>query len=224
MLSFHRTHILATGGTFELPFGQNRAFLSVAPAWVQRLTEQWQLGGIFRWVSGSPLTITAGGLTNVDQFARNTAHILGELPEGKVTKMTDGSLPTYFPTLRPGAAGSDPGRAAVTSVNTLSAANNLRAVFDGQGNLLLVNPAPGEIGTLGIRTIEGPARLDFDLNLTKRVRIDERRDVELRADIVNVLNHPVFTRPETNINSPSFGRMSSALEGRRFTLGARLNF
>ncbi len=224
VLSFHRTHIFATGGMFELPFGPNRAFLSVAPKWVQRMTEQWQLGGILRWVSGPPLTITAGGLTNIDQFARNTPHIFGELPDGKVTKMSDGSLPTYFPTLRPGSAGSDPGRAVVTSANTLSAAYSLRAVFDGQGNLLFRNPAPGEIGSLGIRTMEGPARLDFDLNLAKRVRIGELRTFELRADIVNVLNHPVFTRPETNINSPSFGRINSALEGRRFTLGARLNF
>ncbi|MBI2149999.1 MAG: hypothetical protein HYU27_05270 [Acidobacteria bacterium] len=224
VLGFHRTHTIASGGTFELPFGPGRAFLSAAPSWAQRLTEQWQLGGIFRWVSGQPLTITAGGLTNIDQFARNTPHVLGEIPQGKVRKMTDGSLPTFFPTLRPGAAGSDPGRAAVTSINTLNAAYNLRTVFDAQGNVLLTNPAPGEAGSLGIRTIEGPGRFDLDLNLLKRVRIDERRNLELRADIVNVLNHPVFTRPDTNINSASFGRMSSALEGRRFTLGARLNF
>ncbi len=54
--------------------------------------------------------------------------------------------------------------------------------------------------------------------------IDERRDLELRAGVVNVLNHPIFGNPNVDINSANFGQISSAENGRRFTLSARINF
>jgi hypothetical protein len=56
---FDQTHIISSTGTYELPFGQGRAFLGNAPNWIQRLTEKWTLGGIFSYSTGSPLTITA---------------------------------------------------------------------------------------------------------------------------------------------------------------------
>ncbi len=106
-----------------------------------------------------------------------------------------------------------------------------------QGRLLLTNPAPGQIGSLGLKWIEGPPFLQFDMNLIKRIRVTETKEFEVRIDAANVLNHPNFGDPETNINSPNFGRIT-ALEGqnttaviqgpavgnRRFTVGARLNF
>ena len=224
VLGFHRTHNITSNGTFEMPFGPGRKLLGSAPGWLSRVVERWQLGGVLSWSSGAPLTIAASGLMNIYQQAVNTPMIVGELPNGKVTRMTDGSLPTYFPTLRLGAAGSDPGRASVTTTNTLSTAYTNRAIFDAAGNPVLINPGPGQIGSLGIRTIEGPGRLDFDMNLLKRVRIDEAREFELRCDVVNVLNHPVFGVPNVDMNNAQFGRITTAGSGRRVTMGARLNF
>ena len=220
VLSFHRTHIITGNGTYALPFGSNRAFLSSGPVWVQRLVEQWQLGAIVRWASGAPLSFTTGG-ANIWSATSNTPHILGQLPKGKVTTFTDGRLPNYFGDL---VQATDPGRVGVTTVNTLVNAYDRRAIFDAQGNPLLVNPAPGEVGSLGIRTIEGPSRFQLDMNMHKRIPIAENREFEFRADVVNVLNHPVFGNPNLNINSASFGQISSADPGRRFTLGARFNF
>jgi mono/diheme cytochrome c family protein len=122
VLGYHRTHNLTSNGTYELPFGPSRAFLNTTPAWVSRIVEEWQLGGVFTWSSGTPLTLAAGSLTNIYQSATNTPMVLGKLPKGKVTKMSDGSLPNYFSTLRLGPAGSDPGRSTVTTTNSLEAA------------------------------------------------------------------------------------------------------
>ncbi len=224
VLGFHRAHNLTSNGTFELPFGPNRAFLKTAPGWLSRIVERWQLGGVMSWSSGQALTITAGSLTNIYQQATNTPMVLGELPEGHVTRMSDGSPPNYFSTLRLGAAGSDPGRSAVTAANSLATFYTNRAVFDASGNPILINPEPGQVGTLGIRAIEGPGRFVLDMNLLKRVAISESKDFELRVDVVNVLNHPVFGSPNVDINSASFGRISTANDGRRFTIGARVNF
>ncbi|PYS32454.1 MAG: hypothetical protein DMG14_34540, partial [Acidobacteria bacterium] len=68
LLGFHRTHAFLTNGTYELPFGPNRPFLSSAPGFVQRFVERWQLGAIFNRISGAPLTITAPIATVVQPF------------------------------------------------------------------------------------------------------------------------------------------------------------
>ncbi|MBI4476246.1 MAG: TonB-dependent receptor, partial [Acidobacteria bacterium] len=223
VLSFHRTHIVTSNGTYALPFGENRAFLGGSPAWVKQLAGQWQVGALFRWSTGAPLTLTAGGLSNLWQTANNTPHLLGELPGGRVIRHTDGRRPTFWEGLAQ--VNADPGRvAAVTTRDSLNAAGSTRAIRDAQGNLLLVNPAPGQVGSLGRGTVEGPSRFQLDMNLQKRVRIDEKRDLEFRADVVNVLNHPIFGSPVTDINSANFGQIQSAENGRRFTLSARINF
>jgi hypothetical protein len=77
VLSFHRTHIVTSNGTYALPFGQNRTFLSGIPGWANQLVGQWQLGGLFRWSSGAPLTLTAGSLSNFTQASNNTPNVLG---------------------------------------------------------------------------------------------------------------------------------------------------
>jgi hypothetical protein len=220
VLGFHRTHIITGNGTYSLPFGADRHFLSGAPRWIQQIVGQWQFGSLFRWNSGAPVTITAGGLNTIYQGGNNTPDILGQLPKARVVKR-DGQLPSVFPNLTQKA---DPNCASVTTTNTLNVACSLLAIYDGEGNPLLVNPQPGKVGTLGRNTMEGPSRLQLDMNLNKRVRIDERRDLEFRADVTNVLNHPVFAIPTANINSANFGQITTASVGRQFTLGARVNF
>jgi hypothetical protein len=222
VLSYDRPHVISSSGTYSLPFGANRAFMHGGPGWFQRVVDQWQLGGLMRMSSGSPLQFNAGGLSNVSQTANNTANIFGALPAGKVTMMTNGSLPTYFAGL---VQKPDPGVAGVTPLNTLNTVFNNKAIYDANGNLLLANPDPGKVGTLGLGVLRGPRRFELDANLVKRIRVDEKRTLEFRADIVNVLNHPIFANPDTNINSATFGLISAtAADGRRFTLGARVNF
>src|SRR5205823_8138546 len=59
-LGLDRTHQIISSGTYSLPFGPNRSFLSTAPAIVKRVVENWQLAGIFNWTSGAPLSLTSG--------------------------------------------------------------------------------------------------------------------------------------------------------------------
>jgi hypothetical protein len=232
LLGFHRTHTFENNGTLELPFGPGRRFLSGAPGFIQRLTERWQLGGIFSWTSGAPLTITApiatitqAGVTLTGANAStSTPNIVGDFPKnsGQVTKVANGVI--YFPGIQ---QVTDPSVAGVTTANGLNGVFTNKAITDAQGKLLLVNPAPGQLGTLGLKWVEGPARLGFNANLIKRVRITETKEFEFRMDVVNVLNHPIFDPPtlaNLSIESTSFGRITTASGIRRFTLGARLNF
>ena len=237
LLTFHRTHLLTTNATVELPFGPGRQFLGNSPGFVQRLVERWQLGGIFSWSSGPPLTISAPiasiWQTTTATPSGMTPNIVGDFPKssGQVTKLPNGV--TYFPGLK---QITDPSVAGVTSLQGLNGQFSNKAIVDSQGQLLLMNPAPGQVGSLGLRWIDGPPHVGFDANLIKRVKITESKEFELRVDVVNVLNHPNFgynTNRDTqnnpflldlNINSPNFGRFTDAQGARRFTLGARLNF
>jgi hypothetical protein len=61
---------------------------------------------------------------------------------------------------------------------------------DANGNIVLRNARPGELGTLGLRPIEGPGRWDLDANLQKSIRIRESKSVTFRMDAQNIFNHP----------------------------------
>jgi len=67
--------------------------------------------------------------------------------------------------------------------------------------------------------------MGLDADIIKRVRIAESKEFELRVDAINVLNHPNWGNPTTNINSNNFGRISLPTTGnRQFTFNVRLNF
>src|SRR5207244_1618164 len=221
LLGYHRTHVITSNGTFELPFGPNRAFLSSASGLVQRLVERWQWGGIFSWSSGAPLTITAPVSTLTQATTNSTPNIVGDFPKniGKVTKVANGVI--YFDGIQ---QITDPSVAGVTSLNGLNGQFSNKAIADSQGRLVLVNPAPGQIGNLGLKWIEGPPSVSLNMDLIKRVRITETKEFEFRVDAVNVLNHPNFGNPNLNIDSTSFGRITTATGNRRFLMNLRLNF
>jgi hypothetical protein len=221
LASFHRTHALTSNGTYELPFGPNRHFLSNAPGVIQRLVERWQFGGVFSWTSGAPLNITAPISTIWQTATNSTPSIVGDFPKssGQVTYLPNGV--TYFPGL---VQTTDPAVDAVSSLNALRGSFSNKAITDSQGKPLLVNPAPGQVGNLGLRWIQGPPLLGLDINLIKRVRITETKEFELRVDANNILNHPNFGNPVVDINSLNFGRITTAGGNRILVINARLNF
>lgn len=118
----------------------------------------------------------------------------------------------------------DPGLSNVSELNGLRTAYNNKAIVDPNGNVVLVNPQPGQVGTLGYSTVKGPGNLGLDMNLIKRFVISEAREFELRMDAINVLNRPNFGNPNTSINANNFGQISTAGGARSFVLTARINF
>jgi hypothetical protein len=225
LATFHRTHDIRSNGTFELPFGPGRPLLSNAPGWLSRIVERWQLGGVFSWNSGAPLTFIGGpspfmllGNTN------NRPDLVGNFPKstGKVTITSTAGRITYFEGLQ---RVPDPSRSNVTTSENLRAASTVTAVADAQGNILLQNAPAGRLGSMGQNWIEGPGQIGMNANLIKSVRIGETKEFVLRLDAVNVLNHPNFGNPTMDINSVNFGVIALPTTGNRtFTFSARLNF
>ena len=227
LLGFHRTHDFRSNGTYQLPFGPDGMFLKTAPGWVSRIVERWQLGGIFGFSSGAPLSITVAntgttGTASFNQFLTGPPVIVGNFSKstGSITKQPGGVV-NYFAGLK---QIQDPAFGGITTAQSLQGSFSNFAIADANGKPLLINPTPGTLGNLGLRWIEGPKTINLDMNLVKRVKITESKEFEMKMDAINILNHPLFAAPNLNINNTGFGRITTATGSRTFVLNARLNF
>ena len=194
--------------------------LKNAPGWISRIVERWQLGGIFNWTAGAPLNFNTSR-SSLNQVTNGPPIVAGNFPKtvGKVTEVAGGVV-NYLP----GYQITDPAVSGVTALQSTQTSFTAKAITDANGNLVLINPSPGQLGNLGLRWIEGPANVRLDVNVVKRMRLTETKEFELRIDAINVLNHPIFGNPNLDINNASFGRITTATGTRMFTLNTRLNF
>ncbi|HLK32099.1 MAG TPA: TonB-dependent receptor, partial [Terriglobales bacterium] len=87
-----------------------------------------------------------------------------------------------------------------------------------------VAPPPGQFGDAGRNTIIGPPTILFDMAMTKVILMGETRILEVRAQATNVFNTPQFTVIDTTVNSPSFGRVTTAGNMRQMQLALRYRF
>lgn len=87
-----------------------------------------------------------------------------------------------------------------------------------------VFPAPGTFGNAGRNILDGPGYQNFNASLVKRTAITERLNLQLRAEVFNLFNHPNFGFPDNFLGSPSFGRITTARDPRHIQFGAKLVF
>jgi Carboxypeptidase regulatory-like domain len=215
-----RTHVLQTNGTFDLPIGPQKLLLGKSSGPLARVTEGWRLGWIFNVVSGPALDIQAANML----YANGVPDIVGPFPFNKAGVRWGQDAGTYtggnyFPTDALKIA-KDPQCANTSLVAASLAANcNLAAVYDAKtGQPLLVHPLPGNQGTLGRRVLRGVNVPAFDMNATKSFRISEKKNIQLRVDASNVLNHSVPNTPQlslapsaaTNALNTTFGQIINA--------------
>lgn len=89
---------------------------------------------------------------------------------------------------------------------------------------------PGVLGNEGRGNFHGPGINRTDLALFKNVRFTESRYIQLRLEAFNVFNHSQFLFSNNitaweDYNSPStFGRVTTAYQGRVLQLGAKIYF
>jgi hypothetical protein len=102
--------------------------------------------------------------------------------------------------------------------------STLRAVVDAKGNVIIVNPATGTLGTLSPRPLVGPGFYNLDLNIVRTLVLREGWKLQIRADANSVTNTPQWGDPNLNINSLNFGNITTAGGNRIVTLQARISF
>jgi len=209
---FDQTHVFNLNAVYDLPFGKGKSFLNDSGGAVDRLVGGWQLGGILRINTGTPLTIVdpRGTLNRVGRSANQTA--VTNLTNDQISNLIgifnqNGNV--YY--INPSVINSD-GRGAAAFG---------QPAFPGE---VFFDNGPGQFGTLARSTINGPMFTELDMSLTKSIRINERMRFQIRADAFNVMNHTNFltgiltpglglggtSNTLFNVNSPTFGQITSA--------------
>ena len=68
----------------------------------------------------------------------------------------------------------------------------------------------GQFGTAGRNIVEGPGYANWDISAFKNIPVTEQTSFQFRAEFFNAFNRPNFRLPDSDINSPNFGRIQSA--------------
>ena len=86
----------------------------------------------------------------------------------------------------------------------------------------------GQFGNAGVNILRGPGIANFDFNLRKNFRFpiaaDRTADLQFSAEAYNIFNHPNFVGLGTVFNTPTFGRLTGALDPRNMDFKLRLTF
>jgi len=105
-------------------------------------------------------------------------------------------------------------------------ATGLVFFFDAAERAKFSNPAPGSIGNLSRNFFESSRFVNFDASIAKHLKLSEKYNLEIRADITNLTNTPTFGFPTTTLTSATFGRIRDTIlsSSRKIQLGARFYF
>jgi len=205
-VQFNNTHQFSANFIYRLPFGRRQKFFRDVKGIPSYLVSGWQIGSIIRYTSGDPLSIISGRGTynRDDRSASNTADLSNNFSGNfqDLFGVQSNSNGVYYinPNVAPGSTGN-------------------------ASEVIFTNPQPGTIGSTPLSSFYGPKNFNVDFSVLKRTRINERFNVEFRAEIFNILNTVNFDNPETDINSPNFGRISNTVgRPRLMQFALRLNF
>jgi Carboxypeptidase regulatory-like domain/TonB dependent receptor-like, beta-barrel len=83
-----------------------------------------------------------------------------------------------------------------------------------------VAPSAGTFGDVGRDSLAGPGAFRLDAAVSRRFAVSEGKELQLRFEAFNVLNHPVLGNPVTNLNSSNFGVIQSQVGDGRTLQGA----
>jgi len=82
----------------------------------------------------------------------------------------------------------------------------------------------GQQGDLGRNTLRGFGAAQVDIGAQRQFRMTEKVGLRLRAEFFNILNHPNFGNPNTDLTSPLFGRSTQTLASSLGSGGANSGF
>jgi len=196
-------------GTYQLPFGRGRQFLSSDNRILDEVIGGWQVSAIYQFLSGMPISwnnvvYTGSGYSDFHNVQHSSANRTG----GKVFN---------------------------TSVfDTRTVENSAYPVNNDPTNTSPTNPYNPDIQPNAENYRTFPQYLlrqdytsDWDANVQKDITAYENVKIELRLDAFNLLNRPQYNTPNVSPTSSAFGTTSGIYSGtfaRQFQAGAHIVF
>lgn len=214
---FDVRHNITGNWLFELPFGPNTPLLNSGHL-VSRIVAGWSLSGNYTFATGTPLT----------------PHYTNDSSE-----VARGSNGSYRPDRVPGIAVSGGGGYFHFLNNYALFNSNGTESNTGQCNQTTVNPVPANCpfitplttaanpfgyGNASRNSIRGPGTVSIDAALSRTIQLGTTRSFEMRASATNVFNTVQYTGVDTNLNSRTYGQVTSTSSSRQITVLARYRF
>ena len=72
-------------------------------------------------------------------------------------------------------------------------------------------PAAGTWGNTPRNLLRAPAAWQVDAGISKRLFATERFQLHFRTDIFNILNHPQYAAPASDVSAKGFGQIASTI-------------
>jgi hypothetical protein len=182
----------------ELPFGRGKAWATSGPAaW---MLGGWRTAGVYTFYSGRPFTVVSGSTysTAIDLYGAATA-----VPNVIGAPQIVGNVNCWF-----------------------YASNNKSCKsIDPTGSNAFAEQAVGAFGDAGRNILRGPRASLFDFSLMRDFHIVEASTLQLRWDVFNLANTPIFANPNNNLSSGAVGSITSlASDPRVMQFALRLSF
>lgn len=187
---FDRAHKANLTWVYELPFYRDQR------GWVGHIVGGWQVSGVTTWESGVPFSVfngldsdgIGGGLE------RASFNAAGQRGVRAIPVVDANNCILRYTNPDAGGATIDPATAQY-----------------------IVNPTfvPGatcsvpRFGALGRNTQRTPGLNNWNINLQKKIRINENMKIEFRTEFFNIFNHPQFTQGSISPFSPAGGTINS---------------
>jgi hypothetical protein len=209
--TYDRTHNLQSYAVYDLPFGKGERWAHDGLA--SKLLGGFQVSGVMSIMSGLPFyvvqntapNLNARGSQQVPNQVASEIQILGGIGTPAL-RGSDGSGPWFVNSVL--------GGPAIFGVTCTS--NCAWALENG-----------ARFGSAGRNNLRGPDFFELDTSIFRTFSVSERVKFQLRAEALNVLNHANFNLPDANVNSTTFGYITSTFgpnQQRQWRFGARLSF
>ncbi len=160
-------------------------FLQHSQSLYGRVLGGWQVNGIATLMSGTPFTV----------FDSADPSVQGSAPEI-----------TGFSANRPSLIGN-PNAGPQTVQEWFNTSAFQQVIFDP-------NSPVQQFGNAGRNIVQGPGYANWDFSALKEIRFTESKALQFRAEFFNILNHPNFRLPDSDISSPTFGQILEAQPAR----------
>lgn len=184
--AFDMRHQFKFTWIYQLPFGRGRTFLANSNGFVSRAVSGWELSGVGRLQSGTPINLLSG----YDTVNQNSSGVV-------LHNMTTSQLQSMMSIYKTSNVSSNGAVTGTVWYLPQSLIQNTLAAF-GLGTTALNPSAPyiGPATTAGNEGyhvfLYGPWLSKWDMSLVKRTPITEKMNLEFRVEALNVFNFANF--------------------------------